>query len=226
MTDHVKLEAAARAMYAWVDPGPPDLKQLAVRLADLRAALEAEPTQVVIDVPGCGCRMRSQAQLDRADVCPACVSYFDLEPMPTQDPRAPWDRVSKMTGKPIPMPTQDSGPGDVGETAWSRRFRAADEHCQEYPSPPGEDAMDLWRGIEDKPHKGPRYIQEALAQAHAAGQAEVEAERYVVWSEARSVGRAEMAAEVRELLPSMALRSPTPAGRALLDLLAKRPEAE
>lgn len=34
---------------------------------------------VVIQVPGCTCGERSQEQLDHADVCDACVSYFDLE---------------------------------------------------------------------------------------------------------------------------------------------------
>lgn len=37
---------------------------------------------VVIDVPGCRCVERTQKQLDRADVCDACVSYFDLEHAP------------------------------------------------------------------------------------------------------------------------------------------------
>jgi hypothetical protein len=39
---------------------------------------------------------------------------------------------------------------------------AAREHCKEYPNPPGDEVWDLWSAIEDKPHKGPRYIQEAL----------------------------------------------------------------
>lgn len=37
---------------------------------------------VVINVPGCRCIERTQKQLERADVCDACVSYFDLEPAP------------------------------------------------------------------------------------------------------------------------------------------------
>ncbi len=39
---------------------------------------------IVIDVPGCTCGERTQEQLDRADVCPACVSYFDLAPRVTK----------------------------------------------------------------------------------------------------------------------------------------------
>ena len=39
---------------------------------------------IVIHVPGCTCNERTREQLDRADVCDACVSYFDLEPMPEQ----------------------------------------------------------------------------------------------------------------------------------------------
>ena len=36
------------------------------------------PIEIRIDVPGCTCSSRTQEQLDRADVCVACVSYFDL----------------------------------------------------------------------------------------------------------------------------------------------------
>lgn len=35
--------------------------------------------ECVISVPGCTCAERSQSQLDRADVCQACVNYFDME---------------------------------------------------------------------------------------------------------------------------------------------------
>ncbi len=47
---------------------------------------DGELPAVVIDVPGCACEERSQEQLDCADVCDACVSYFDLDrwhPTPT-----------------------------------------------------------------------------------------------------------------------------------------------
>ena len=33
---------------------------------------------IIVNVPGCTCETRTQEQLDRVDVCDACVSYFDL----------------------------------------------------------------------------------------------------------------------------------------------------
>lgn len=35
---------------------------------------------LMIDVPGCTCGERTDDQMNRGDVCAACVSYFDLEP--------------------------------------------------------------------------------------------------------------------------------------------------
>lgn len=43
---------------------------------------------------------------------------------------------------------------------------------------------------------------------------------------ARAVGRTEMAEQVRDLLPAAALRSPSPGGAALRELLGKRQRCE
>lgn len=50
------------------------------RIAAALRILEQQMTRtcVVVDVPGCTCHEHTKTQLDRADVCPACVSYFDL----------------------------------------------------------------------------------------------------------------------------------------------------
>lgn len=60
--------------------------RLALEITEIVICEPEEPGEgsweeaVVIDVPGCTCPVRSQAQMDRGDVCDACVSYFDLEP--------------------------------------------------------------------------------------------------------------------------------------------------
>lgn len=44
-------------------------------------AREDHPQLPDIEVPGCTCAERTQQQLEQADVCPSCVSYFDLGPI-------------------------------------------------------------------------------------------------------------------------------------------------
>lgn len=46
-------------------------------------------------------------------------------------------------------------------------WEVARKYCAEYPHPPGARVCDLWDAIEDKPHKGPRYIQEYFAELEA-----------------------------------------------------------
>jgi len=49
------------------------------KLPKPRDISDFELPAVVIKVPGCTCDQRTQAQLERVDVCSACVSYFDLD---------------------------------------------------------------------------------------------------------------------------------------------------
>lgn len=61
-----------------------DLRERRARRGRITNELDAagNVTAIVVDVPGCSCDDRTQAQLDCGDVCDACVSYFDLGPMP------------------------------------------------------------------------------------------------------------------------------------------------
>ncbi len=86
MTDHAKLELAITALLRLlgavsVEGKRSDVYAIAIAGENCRAALEAEP------------------------------GHHEHDPQAgRQDTRAPWDRVSKLTGKPIP---QDSAPVDV-----------------------------------------------------------------------------------------------------------------